>query len=70
MWSAVMLAVLGAQQVLQEHLEAVGQRGAAVDRVEPIDRVGSVTDLQLILGSEAVHRCVDAGHVGSFLKIS
>ena len=51
--------VLGAQQVLQQDLEAVGQPGRAVDRAEPEHLVGGVADVQLAAGTEAVlaRRC-------------
>ena len=54
-------AVLGAQQVLQQHLEAVGQGLAALDRGEAVDLVGLLTDLERAVGIEAVR----AGHRGS-----
>ena len=47
-------AVLGAQQVLQQHLEAVRQRGRSLDLVDPVDVVGRVPDLQGVLGLETV----------------
>ncbi len=53
--------VLGAQQVLEEHLEAVGQRLAPLDRREPVDLVGLLTHLERAVGVEAVR----AGHRGS-----
>ena len=47
-------AVLGAQEVLEQHLEAEREVLAALDRREPVDLVGLVTDLQLAVGVEAV----------------
>jgi hypothetical protein len=47
--------VLAAEQVLQEDLEAEGQLRGALDRVEPIDLVRRVTDLQCTFRAEAVH---------------
>ena len=58
-------AVLGPQEILQENLQAVGQRRAPIDRSKAEDRVGRITDLQLSFGPEAVHRCCDVAHVGS-----
>ena len=47
-------AVLGAQQVLQQHLEAVRQSPRAVDGGQPVDLVRRVADLQRPLAPEAV----------------
>ena len=55
------LAVLGAQEVLQEHLQAVRQVGGAVHRVEPEHLVGRPGDVERALGAEAVL----AGHAVS-----
>ena len=54
-------AVLGAQEVLEQHLEAVGQGLAALDRREAVDLVGLLTHLERAVGVEAVR----AGHRGS-----
>ncbi len=54
-------AVLGAQQVLQQHLEAVGQVRGALHRVEAEHLVGLPADLQLAACAEAVL----TGHVCS-----
>ena len=52
------LAVLGAEQVLQEHLEAEGQRldveAVPVDRIQAVDLVGLAVDVQRALGTKAV----------------
>jgi hypothetical protein len=47
-------AVLGAEEVLQQDLEAVREGLRAVDRRQPEDLVRVVTDLEVSLGSEAV----------------
>ena len=51
-------AVLGAQQVLQQHLEAERQRldveTVALDGVESVDLVGLAVDVQRALGTKAV----------------
>ena len=52
-------AVLGAQQVLQQDLQAVRQAVVPVDRVDPEDLVARVADAQLALGTEGV----EARHV-------
>jgi len=52
--------VLGAQQVLQQHLERVGQILGARNGVEPEDLVGFFADAQVGARSEAV-----GGHRGS-----
>ena len=53
-------AVLGAQQVLQQHLQAERQRldveAVTLDRVESVDLVGLAVDVQRALGTEAVRR--------------
>ena len=52
-WSAVMFApVLGAQQVLEQDLEAVGKLLGALDGVERIDLVVGAADLELLLRGE------------------
>ncbi len=51
-------AVLGAQQVLEQHLERVRQRLSALDTRQPEDLVRRSVDLECTLGTEAV----DAGH--------
>ena len=56
--------VLGAQEVLQQDLQGVREGLAALDLVEPEDLVGRVTDLQGVLGSEAVHTLL--AHACSF----
>ena len=48
-------AVLGAQEVLEEHLEAVGQGLLPLDSGEAVDLVGLTTDLEVPLGLEAVN---------------
>ena len=52
------LAVLGAEQVLQQHLQAEGERldvdAVALDRVQPVDLVGLPVDVQRALGTKAV----------------
>ena len=48
-------AVLRAQQVLEEHLEAVGQGLLPLDSGEAVDLVGLTTDLEGPLGLEAVN---------------
>ena len=57
-------AVLGAQQVLGEHLEAVGEFLGTGDGVEAVDLVTLVADLEGVAGSERVHRIL-AGHINS-----
>jgi hypothetical protein len=47
-------AVLGAQQVLEQDLEAVRQIGAALDRVQTVDLVAVVADRERALGPERV----------------
>ena len=54
-------AVLGAQQVLEQHLQAVRQRGDRVvgqiipgDRAQPVDLVGLTVHFQRALGTKAV----------------
>jgi hypothetical protein len=51
-------AVLGAEQVLQEHLQREGQaldvEALSLDRVEPVDLVGLSVHVQGALGTEAV----------------
>ena len=49
-------AVLGPQQVLEQHLEAVGELLGIGDGVETVDLVTVVADLQGVAGSERVHR--------------
>ncbi|CAB4921390.1 unannotated protein [freshwater metagenome] len=60
-------AVLGAEQVLQEDLEAVGQLVSALHRVEPEDVVVGAVDAQRRPGSEAVlagcHSCASPSMV-------
>jgi hypothetical protein len=61
-------AVLGAEQVLQQDLEAVRELVRALDLVEPVDVVRLVTDLELRLGPEAVdarHLDVSLAHVAT-----
>ena len=48
-------AVLGAQQVLGEDLQAVGEFLGAGDRVEAEDLVAVVSDLERVLRSERIH---------------
>ena len=43
-------AVLGAQEVLQQHLEAVREGLAALDRAQPVDLVGLVADRRVHRG--------------------
>ena len=53
MWSLVMLAaVFVAQQVLGEHLQAVGKLFRAWHRVQPVDLVTVTADLEGVLSSE------------------
>ncbi len=47
-------AVLVAQQVLQQHLQAVGQSGDAVEAVQAMNAVADVVDGELIAGAETV----------------
>jgi len=47
-------AVLRAEQVLEQDLQAVGQVAAAVDRVQAVDLVALVADRQGALGTERV----------------
>ena len=47
-------AVLVAQQVLQQHLQAVGQPFGAVDPVQPVDLIRGVVDGEPIACAEAV----------------
>ena len=54
-------AVLGAQQVLGQHLEAVGQALQAGDGVEAVDLVVAAVDVEGAAGGEGV----EAGHRGS-----
>ena len=66
-------AVLVAQQVLQQHLQAVGQPPRAVDPVQPEHLVGQLADRQPLPGVETVHRhdlsrlfvCVNPRDAGS-----
>ena len=51
-------AVLSAEKVLQQHFQAVREGLVALDRVDPVDLVGLLTDCQLAVGVEAVR----AGH--------
>ncbi len=51
-------AVLGAQQVLQQHLEAVREVLAALDRAQPVDLVVRLADLEPTLCTERVDRAV------------
>jgi hypothetical protein len=48
-------AVLGAEQVLEQHLEAERQLLVAGHGVEPEDLVGLVTDVERVLRPETVH---------------
>jgi hypothetical protein len=48
-------AVLGAQEVLEEHLEAVRETSRAVDGVQPIDLVRLVAHRQRAAAAKAVH---------------
>jgi hypothetical protein len=52
-------AVLGAQEVLEQHLVRERQSGRALDRVDPEDLVGGAADLEVRACAEAVL----AGHV-------
>ncbi|MDR6166088.1 hypothetical protein QE367_000292 [Microbacterium paludicola] len=54
-------AVLGAQEVLEQHLEAEGKTVVTLDRGDPEDLVVGTADRQGALGSEAVN----SGHVCS-----
>ena len=58
-------AVLGAQQVLREHLEAVGQFRGAGNGVQPVDLVAVVPDGQRVAGGERIHRRI--AHINSRL---
>ncbi len=49
-------AVLGTEQVLQQHLQAVGKARGALDLVQPEDLVRLVAHLQRAAGVEAVRR--------------
>src|SRR5690606_39115320 len=53
-------AVLGAQQVLQQHLEAVRKVGGALEVGDAIDLVTGVTHLEGALGPETVGRVAHA----------
>ena len=55
--------VLGAKQVLQQHLQAEGKLLVAGDGVDPEDFVVGLPDCQCALGTEAVN----GGHVCSFV---
>ncbi len=48
-------AVLGAQQVLQQDAQAVGQPIGSGDRVQPTDRVPAAAYLELTRAAETVH---------------
>jgi hypothetical protein len=52
-------AVLRAQEVLEEHLEAVGQVLLPLDLCEAVDLVGLTSDLEGPLGLEAVNTAHD-----------
>ncbi len=60
-------AVLGAQQVLGEHLEAVGELLGAGHRVEAVDLVAVVPDLQGVACPERVQGRICAAHINSRL---
>ena len=62
-------AVLGAQQVLGEHLEAVGKFLGTGHRVEAVDLVTLVPDLQRVAGSKRIDR-IFAAHINSRLDIA
>src|SRR5690606_33396804 len=49
-------AVLGAQQVLQQHLQAVGKPLDAVDGIQAEDFVRLVTDTERVAAAETVRR--------------
>ncbi len=48
-------AVLGAQQVLQQDAQTVGQPVGSGNRVQPADRIRTVTYLEVTCAAEAVH---------------
>ena len=67
MSSAVMFdAVLGPQQVLQQHLEAVREArdvdALAAHRIEAVDLVGLTVHLERALRAETVHRRALGAH--------
>jgi hypothetical protein len=61
--------VLGAQQILGEHLEAVGKFLGTRHRVQPVDLVALVSDLQRVAGSKRIDR-IFAAHINSRLDIA
>ncbi len=60
-------AVLGAQQVLGEHLEAVGEFLGALHRVQAVDLIALVPDLEGGAGIKRVWRRILAAHINSRL---
>src|SRR5690606_33841483 len=48
--------VLGAQQVLEQDLQAEGQLVVPLDRIDAVDLIVGAPDRQGALGTEAVHR--------------
>ena len=57
-------AVLGAEQVLGEHLEAVGELLGAGYRVQAVDLIAFVPDLEVVAGSKRIL----AAHINSRLS--
>ncbi len=62
-------AVFGAQQILGEHLEAVRQFLGAGHRVEAVDLVAVVPDLEGVSGSKRIDR-IFAAHINSRLVLA
>ena len=62
-------AVLRAQQILGENLEAVGKLVGAGHRVEAVDLVALVPDLERVTGSKRIHG-IFAAHINSRLVIA
>src|SRR4029079_17482232 len=59
-------AVLGAQEILGQHLEAVGKFLGAGHRIEAIDLIALIPDPQGVAGSKRIDR-IFAAHINSRL---
>ncbi len=62
-------AVLGAQQILGEHLEAVGKFLGTGYRVQAVDLIALVPDLERVAGPKRIDR-IFAAHINSRLDIA
>jgi hypothetical protein len=62
-------AVLGTQQVLGQHLEAVGKFLGSGYRVEAVDLITVLPDCQRVAGSKRIDR-ICATHINSRLDLA